>query len=90
MDEIYSLPQNLYLYRNIKTIKIENYKLYELRIRDKNNISRIIFIADKPNLVILHAFTKKTQKTEKKDLDKAIENLKYYQNHKKVVGYKVE
>lgn len=48
----------------------------EIRIHTESEY-RIIYIAKFPEAVyILHAFVKKTQKTEKKDIDLAVKRLK--------------
>ena len=58
----------------IKFLKaIEGRKgLYEIRVRQGNNIYRIFCCFDEGNLVILfNGFQKKSQKTPKEQLDKA-------------------
>lgn len=59
--------------------------LYEARIRLGSNIWRVFCFFDKEKLVILlNGFIKKTQKTPKKEIDKAIELMKsYYEERKK-------
>jgi len=53
--------------------------LYEIRIRWSNNIYRIFCCLDKGNLVILfNGFTKKTQETPKREIDKAVRLMKEY------------
>ena len=51
--------------------------LFELRIRGKEGIARVMYctMVDK-KIVMLHCFTKKTQKTPKKDLNIARNRLK--------------
>ena len=45
-------------------------KLFEIRIKDKANIHRVLyFIFTGKRLVLLHGFTKKTQKTPQAELD---------------------
>jgi phage-related protein len=49
----------------------------EIRARDKDGIYRVIYVLRiKDKVHILHAFQKKTQKTEQKDLDLAKQRLK--------------
>lgn len=49
---------------------------YELRIKDKKGIYRVIYVLNiKDKILIPHAFTKKTQKTPKKELDVSIKRL---------------
>ncbi len=55
--------------------------LYEIRIEVGNNIYRIFSFFDKGNLIILgNAFQKKSQKTPKQELVKAIKIMEEYQN----------
>jgi phage-related protein len=47
--------------------------LYEIRVEVGNNIYRIFSFFDKGNIVVLgNAFQKKTQKTPKQELEKAL------------------
>ena len=57
-----------------KPVKGEKYRdLFELRIKFATNISRIFYFTFRNNtFVLLHGFTKKTEKTQKKELDKAL------------------
>ena len=58
--------------------------LYEARISLSSNIWRVFCFFDEGKLVILlNGFTKKTQKTPKKELDKALRLMKDYYNEKK-------
>lgn len=59
--------------------------LYEARIKLATEIWRVFCFFDEGRLVILlNGFTKKTQKTPKKELDKALRLKKeYYQQKKK-------
>jgi phage-related protein len=48
----------------------------EVRIRDETGAFRIIYIASLPEVIyVLHAFQKKTQKTEKRDIELATARL---------------
>ncbi|MDD4140523.1 MAG: type II toxin-antitoxin system RelE/ParE family toxin [Eubacteriales bacterium] len=55
-------------------IKGERYKgLYELRIKFSSDISRIFyFLYNKNNIILLHGYLKKTNKTPKRELEKAL------------------
>ena len=58
--------------------------LYEIRIEIGSNIYRIFSFFDKGNLVILgNAFQKKTQKTQKKEIEKALKIMEEYKNENK-------
>lgn len=57
--------------------------LYEVRVQVGNNIFRIFCFFDKGQLVILmNGFQKKTQKTPKKEIDKALKIKKEYEQEK--------
>lgn len=58
--------------------------LYEARIKLGSNIWRVFCFFDKGKLVILlNGFAKKTQKTPKKEIDKAVELRNQYYEDKK-------
>ena len=58
--------------------------LYEIRIEIGSNIYRIFSFFDKGNLVVLgNAFQKKTQKTPKKEIEKALKIMEEYKNENK-------
>ena len=58
--------------------------LYEVRVEIGGNIYRIFSFFDKGNLVVLgNAYQKKTPKTPKKELDKALKIMAEYQNENK-------
>ena len=58
--------------------------LYEIRVEAGNNIYRIFSFFDKGNLVVLgNAFQKKTQKTPKQELEKALKIMEEYQDEYK-------
>jgi len=63
---------------------IEDTDLYEIRVSFGNNIFRIFCFFDKGRLVIiLNGFRKKTQKTPKTEIDRAIKFKKEYYENKK-------
>ena len=54
-------------------------KLFELRIKDKTGISRILYFTDTGRkFILLHGFTKKTNKTPQRDIAIADERKKDY------------
>lgn len=58
--------------------------LYEIRVEFRGNICRVFSFFDKGNLVVLgNAFQKKTQKTPRKEIEKAIKIMEEYYNEKK-------
>lgn len=65
----------------VKSIKDEKYKeLFELRIRFSSDISRVIYFNYKENtFVLLNGFTKKTDKTPAKELERAIRYKEDYE-----------
>lgn len=50
--------------------------LWEVRSRLHNRIARVIFTVEGNNMVLLHGFIKKSQKTPKSDLELAKQRLK--------------
>jgi len=59
------------------TVKHLEGKLWELRIRGKDGISRAIYVsASRQRLVIVRVFIKKTQKTPKPELELARQRAK--------------
>ena len=58
--------------------------LYEIRVQLGRNIFRIFCFFDHGQLVVLaHGFQKKTQKTPKKEIEKALKIKEEYENEKK-------
>lgn len=58
-------------------------QLYEIRVQLGSDIFRIFCFFDEGNLVVLaNGFKKKTQKTPKKEIDKAIKIKKEYNDNK--------
>lgn len=58
--------------------------LYEARIQLGSNIWRVFCFFDNDKLVILlNGFQKKTQKTPKNEIEKALKIMKEYHDHKK-------
>lgn len=65
----------------VKPIKGDQYKgLFELRVKFASNISRIFYFTYRQNtFVLLHGFTKKTEITPKRELDRAIRYKEDYE-----------
>jgi phage-related protein len=58
--------------------------LYEIRIQSGNDIFRIFCFFDQGQLVVLaNGFQKKTQKTPKQEIEKALKIKEEYENEKK-------
>lgn len=58
--------------------------LYEIRIQSGNDIFRIFCFFDQGRLVVLaNGFQKKTQKTPKQEIEKALKIKEEYENEKK-------
>ncbi|MCD4683204.1 MAG: type II toxin-antitoxin system RelE/ParE family toxin [Bacteroidales bacterium] len=58
--------------------------LFEIRVQFGNNIYRIFCFFDKGHLIILaNAFQKKTQKTAKREIEKALKIKEAYYNEKR-------
>jgi len=60
-------------------------KLFEIRVQSGNDIFRIFCFFDEGNLVVLaNGFQKKTQKTPKREIEKAIKiKNEYYDSKQK-------
>jgi len=55
--------------------------LYEIRVEVGSNVYRIFSFFDKGNLVVLgNGFQKKSQKTPKQEIEKALKIMEEYQN----------
>lgn len=63
-------------------VKNLGHSIFELRSTLKNRIARVLFSQHQDKLILLHAFVKKTQKTDDKDIKLAIKRLKEIQNEK--------
>lgn len=60
-----------------KPMKSIHSNAYELRIRDRSGIYRVIYVLWVENKILIpHAFNKKTQKTSKKEIELSIKRLK--------------
>lgn len=58
--------------------------LYEVRVKQGSDIFRIFCFFDKGKLIILaNGFQKKTQKTPRKEIDKALKIKEEYENENK-------
>ena len=58
-------------------------KLFEIRIKDKSNIHRIFYFAlTGKKLVLLHGFTKKTEKTPRREIEIAESRIEEYLSRK--------
>ena len=64
-----------------KAIKGDAYKgLFELRVKLSSDISRIFYFTYRNNtFVLLHGFTKKTEKTPQAELDRAVRYKEDYE-----------
>lgn len=68
----------------IKFIKSVGDGLYELRIEYNSNIYRVFFIFDDEQIVVLfNGFQKKTQKTPKQEIEKALKIKEEYYDYKR-------
>lgn len=77
-----TLPNRILINKDIKPIKSEKAKLFELRVQSKNDICRFFFVIERPNVIVLYGFTKKTQKIDKKDINAGIRAFEEYQETK--------
>ena len=56
--------------------------LFEIRLTGKEGIARLFYMTKKKEVIILHSFIKKTQKTPKKELELAYKRLQEVLNEK--------
>jgi phage-related protein len=54
--------------------------LYEVRTNLENTITRVLFCVEEEQMILLHGFTKKTQKTPNEDLNLAIKRQIEFKN----------
>lgn len=78
VQDLYIIPEKYFKH-------IEKTGLYEIRVSSGNNIFRIFCFFDKENrIVVLNCFQKKTQKTPKNEIKRALKLQKqYYYEQKK-------
>lgn len=88
-DKIFKVVEIIETYERIPTTYLKAITgtdgLFEARIKLGSNIWRVFCFFDKGILVILlNGFAKKTQKTPKKEIDKAVRLMaEYYENKNK-------
>lgn len=62
---------------------------FELRIKDANGLYRVFYaFLDSDKILLPHAFTKKTQKTPKKEIDTAKQRLRRMIHENQSTGQK--
>lgn len=67
-----------------KPMKSIHAKAHELRVKDKKGAYRVIYVLSiQDQILIPHAFTKKTQKTPQKEIELSIKRLKEMLNETK-------
>ena len=59
---------------------VQNEGIWEVRSTLPNTIARVLFVEIAGEMVLLHAFKKKTQKTPAEELKLAIKRKKIYEN----------
>ena len=68
----------------VKFIKSIREGLYELHVEYNSNIYRIFFVFDEGQIVVLfNGFEKKTQKTPKSEIEKALKLKEEYYEYKR-------
>ena len=87
---ISQLPNKIYLGSDIKPIRSGKYKFWELRVKSGSNICRFFFTIENPSVIVLFGFTKKTQKTEKRHLNKGTQYFLDYQEHRRTIPFQIE
>ncbi len=87
----------IYFIRDNKGILDEPYSKYikgkirELRVDFSQNRHRIFYIAViEKKIILLHSFLKKTTKTPKQEINRALNNFEDYKINKSIVKYEKE
>ena len=77
--------QSLYPKPNAYLEKLSNAgELWEVKVQQGNNIYRLLgFFKTPDELMLVHAFVKKTQKTPPREIDLALQRKKEYNERKK-------
>ncbi len=89
VSDIIDLPKLIFLrHKHIKFFKTAKHSFFELKSRYKNNEFRFFFILEKPSIIVIYGFTKKSQKTEKIDIKNAIGELGNYLKRKTSISVK--
>ena len=86
IQSIIDLGQKFYSFDDIKIIKTGKINFYELRVKSGSDICRFFFLVEKPNYIVFYGFTKKTQKTDNKDLKQGQKYLIDFLESKTVVS----
>lgn len=86
-DKIYKVIEIIETYERVPSNYLRFLKgtngLYEARVKLGSDIWRVFCFFDKGKLVVLlNGFTKKTQKTPQKEIDKAVRLMKMYYEEK--------
>lgn len=85
---IKDLPLHYYTKnKSIKHFTDAKHSFFELKVKHKNNEFRFFFVTQKPNMIVLYGFTKKTQKTDKRDVNQGINNLELYLDNQKTIPF---
>ena len=54
--------------------------MWEIRSKIGNRIARVLFAVEQSEMILLHAFVKKTQQTNPTDIELATQRLKEWKN----------
>ncbi len=58
--------------------------IWEVRSKVGNRIARVLFVVEDSEMILLHGFIKKTQKTNSADIELAIKRLKEWKNDQNI------
>ena len=83
------LPLKLQANHDIKVIQNTSVKLFELRVQSGNDICRFFFVIENPDIIVLYGFTKKTQKTQLKDINQGIKAYHEYIENKNFIIFDI-
>jgi phage-related protein len=72
------LNKLVYLNQHVEPFREGKFRCIELKVRYKNDVCRFFFVADEPYFIVFHGFTKKTRKTEEREVAHGLKNLQSY------------
>lgn len=76
------LNKHVYLNSHIEPFVHGGFRCKELKVRHKTDTCRFFFLTEDPHFIVIHGFTKKDERTNKRDIEQAIKNAKSYNDSK--------
>lgn len=76
--------------KSIKQFTNKKHTFFELKVKEKNNEFRFFFVVEQPNIIVVYGFTKKSQKTDKRDVKNGVDQLEMYIRDKTTIPFKFD